>query len=68
MHGNWQDPLALLVVAAAAGYLLRACRAAFLRKSGSACSGCPKCPSTPTGGSPVNLVDVDKLLRSGPKR
>jgi hypothetical protein len=68
MHFHWQDALALATVAAAAIYLLRVARAALLRKSGSACGGCPKCPTATAVGSPANLVEVDALVRSAPKR
>lgn len=67
MNFAWQDALTLTIVAAAAVYLLRAARAAFLRKSGSACGGCPKCPGTGKD-QPASLVEISTLVRSAPKR
>ena len=68
MYVDWQNALTWAIVAAAVVYLLRTAYAAFVRKSGSACGGCPKCPAASAPGQPQDLVEIETLVRSLPKR
>jgi hypothetical protein len=66
MSFNWQDAIALTVVAAATWYLLRVARAALVGKKGTACGGCPKCASGPSS-SDERLVVLDVPLEAKPE-
>lgn len=60
---NWQDFVALAVVLAAAGYLVRLALSAVSRKSGvRACSSCAGCSSPDGQGSTVG----EPLVSIGP--
>jgi hypothetical protein len=41
-----QDVIAILIVAAAAGFLVRRAWRRVLRRSGGACGGCSTCPGS----------------------
>jgi hypothetical protein len=65
---GWQDILALTVVSAATGYLVRQAWLVVRRRKAGACGGgCPTCPS----GKPLPegpIVTIDALERSARQR
>lgn len=63
MTWTWQDLIALTLVVAAAGYLVRASWRVLARKKSPGCGTCAKCPSTGAtdSGTPVVSLEVTSL-------
>jgi hypothetical protein len=61
---DWQQLVALAIVAAAFAWLLRTF--VFARKKGAGCSGCGHCPTATPRRSARGLVSIETLLAEKP--
>jgi len=61
---DWQNALALMLVAAAAVYVGRAAWLAIRAKRSRGCGGCPACPAEkPTDGALVTIEPLGQTHR-----